>query len=55
MKWTNLTNTMEDYRKFLEIVTKDKGVRVATIHKGVRVATISEGVGVATIEPPPVS
>ena len=23
MKWTNLTNTMEDYRKFLEIATKD--------------------------------
>lgn len=23
MKWTNLTNTMEDYRKFLETVTKE--------------------------------
>lgn len=23
MKWTNLTNTMEDYRKFLELATKD--------------------------------
>lgn len=23
MKWTNLTNTMEDYRKFLETATKD--------------------------------
>ena len=23
MKWTNLTNTMEDYRKFLEVATKD--------------------------------
>ena len=23
MKWTNLTNTMEEYRKFLEIATKD--------------------------------
>ena len=23
MKWTNLTNTMEDYRKFLELTTKD--------------------------------
>ena len=23
MKWTNLTNTMEDYRKFLEAVTKE--------------------------------
>ena len=23
MKWTNLTNTMDDYRKFLETVTKE--------------------------------